>query len=507
MAKKYFIGIDIGTTFLKVGVYDLKGNLISYYDSGINLYNPKENEYYQDPEEFYLKTINSIKKCIVEKSIESNQIKCISLDGQMGGILAIDKNYNPVIYYDLGIDNKAKKYSFLLNEKNFDYIYNKTGCRSTYGQKIIYWSNNKKINKKIYKFIHIADYVSGKMCGVKPDNAFMNFSYLCWSGLCNGEKLNWSKEICNKFNIDMNKLPRIVEAFNIIGRLDRKHAELTGLKEGTPLVAGGGDGSVMLMGAGINKPGKIAVILGTAEGTNYSIEGMVKNSKLKLNNQYSIFRNLKFLQSYDLGGLTHSWFAKSLIGDVSIDKALFELDKKISNIPPCSEKLLFLPIFQNLIRTQNQYKKGAWIGLNLNHKIEHLYKSTLESIAFTRYLEFINIMKACKLDINKEAEIILIGGGAKSNIWSQIHADIFGKKVQRYTRNDFSTLGSAFIAAKGIEEINDISISIDNALIKRPYDYPEMKKHKKYKEFIKIFSFALDKTEEIFKKLNKFNIN
>ena len=507
MIKKYFIGIDIGTTFLKVGVYDLRGNLISYYNSGINLYNQKENEYYQDPEEFYSKTISGIKECITGKSIESSQIKCISLDGQMGGILAIDKNYNPVINYDLGIDNKSKKYSFLLNEKNFDYVYDKTCCASTYGQKIIYWSNNKKVNKKIQKFIHIADYVSGKMCSIKSDDAFMNFSYLCWSGLCDGEKLNWSKEICNKFNIDMNKLPRIVEAFNIIGRLDRRHAELTGLKEGTPVVAGGGDGSVMLMGAGINKPGIIAVLLGTAAGTIYSIESMVKNNKLKLNNQYSIFRDLKFLQSYDLGGLTHSWFAKSFIDDVNIDRALFELDKKISNIPQCSEKLLFLPIFQNLILSQNQYKKGAWIGLNSNHKIEHLYKSTLESIAFTRYLEFTKIMKACKCDINKEAEIILIGGGAKSNVWSQILADIFGKKVQRYTRNDFATLGSAFIAARGIGEINDISISIDIALIKRPHDYPEMKKHKRYKEFIKIFSFALDKTEEIFKKLNDFNIS
>ncbi|MCL4376876.1 MAG: FGGY family carbohydrate kinase [Actinobacteria bacterium] len=507
MVKKYFIGIDIGTTYLKAGIYDLNGNLINHYNSILNLYNQKENEYYQDTEEIYLKTIDCIKKCITDKSIESDQIKCISFDGQMGGILAIDKNYNPVINYDLGIDNKAKKYSFLLNKKNFKYIYNKTGCASTYGQKIIYWSNKRNINKKIQKFINIADYVSGRICGIKSDEAFMNFSYLCWSGLCDSEKLNWSKEICNKFNIDMNKLPRIVEAFNIIGHIDKRHAELTGLKEGTPVAAGGGDGSVTLMGAGVNKPGIIAVLLGTAVGTVYSIEGMVKNSKLKLNNLYSIFRDLKFLSSYDLGGLTHSWFTKSFMDNVNIDKSLFELDKKIINIPPCSENLLFLPIFENSILSQNQYRKGAWIGLNPNHKIEHLYKSTLESIAFTRYLEFTNILKACKRDINQEYEIILIGGGAKSDIWSQILSDIFGKRVQRYVRNDFATLGSAFIAAKSIGEIDDISNSIANALIKKPYDYPKMKKHKKYKEFMKIFGFALDKTEEIFTKLNNFNVN
>lgn len=175
MAKELFIGIDIGTTYLKVGIYNLNGELFAYSEDELELFNPKKDEFYQKPGEHYKKTLSGIKNCMENKSIHPGEVSAISFSGQMGGIMAVDKYFNPVINYDIILDKRAEKYSELLNKKNFEFVYKRTGCVSTYGGKIIYWSKNKEVSGKIFKFIQPADYVSGKMCGLASKDIFYGF--------------------------------------------------------------------------------------------------------------------------------------------------------------------------------------------------------------------------------------------------------------------------------------------------------------------------------------------
>ena len=116
MSKTYFIGVDLGTTYLKIGIYDTAGELHAHNSQQLNLFNPAEGEYFQDPEEFYTKTLKGIKKCISESTIDPKKIKGIGFDGQSGGIMAVDHNFNAVIDYDIIIDRRAEKYTKLLNE-------------------------------------------------------------------------------------------------------------------------------------------------------------------------------------------------------------------------------------------------------------------------------------------------------------------------------------------------------------------------------------------------------
>ncbi len=512
MAKIFFIGVDLGTTYLKIGIYNTVGDLLAYSSQELNLFNPEEGEYFQDPDEFYIKTLKGIKKCISESTIDPKNIKGIGFDGQSGGITAVDYNYDPVIDYDIIIDNRAEKYTKLLNEEYKDFIYKRTVCASTYGEKIIYWSNNKEVNRRIYKFIQPADFVSGRMCGLKGDQAFMGFSYLCWSGLCDAVKLNWSKEICNKFDVDVNKLPRIADTFEIIGYINRENAEKCGLMPGTPVIAGGGDGCVTMLGAGFNKPGKTGVLAGTANGIFEIVDKIYPDNKYKLFHQYSVFKNLKALLNFDMSGRSHFWFKETFYPGKDPDSCteyestFFKIEKTLSGIPQCSGKLMFFPNFNGTIWPYKPFIKGGWLGLDLTHKKEHLYKSILEAISFERYLDLLKIKEIHRTDANKIKEITVIGGGAESKAWCQILSDVFGEKVIKYKRNDFATLGSAFIAAKACGEIEDITDSIEGSLKIEEIFYPDDNRHKKYLEFIDIYKEAKGSLEEIFLKLSNFSL-
>ena len=221
MSKKLFIGVDLGTTYLKVGAYDLNGNILGYSSQELNLFNPKAGHFFQDPNEFYMKALCGIKKCIAEASLNPKDIKGIAFDGQSGGIMAIDYKFKPVIHYDIIIDDRAQEYSKLLNETHKDFIYKYTCCSSTYGEKIIYWSRNSEVSKNIHKFIQPVDFVSGRLCGLKGDDAFMGFSYLCWSGLCDARTLSWEQNICDKFDV-MDKMSLIkIPCLIICGKDDK----------------------------------------------------------------------------------------------------------------------------------------------------------------------------------------------------------------------------------------------------------------------------------------------
>ncbi len=507
MVKKLFIGVDLGTTYLKVGVYDRNGNVSGYSFQELNLFNPKAGQFFQNPNEFYRKTLQGIKKCISEASLSPKDIKGIGFDGQSGGIMAIDYEFNPVIDYDIIIDDRAKKYSKLLNETHKELVYKHTVCSSTYGEKVIYWSRNSEVSKKIYKFIQPADFVSGRLCGLKGDDAFMGFSYLCWSGLCDAETLNWAKELCDRFDIDMKKLPRIVDTFEIIGYLDEENAKECGLVSGIPVIAGGGDASVTLMGAGLNRPGKSAILSGTANGIFHVVDKIYPKNKYKLFHQYSVFRKLKMLLNFDMSGRSHFWFNRTFLSDGNTEDSFLNMEKKISNIPQCSEKLLFFPNFSGIIWPFKPYIRGGLLGLDFIHKKGHLYKSILEAIAFNRHLDLLKIKETCEYDESEKSDIIFIGGGAKSITWGQIFSDVLGTKVIKYKRNDFTTVGSAFIAAKAISEIESITDSIEAYLKIDRIFYPDEKKHRKYIEYIEIYKEANEALEDIFLKLNGFKLD
>lgn len=501
--QKYYLGIDIGTTFLKVAIYDLKEmKCLAAVSYQLELISNNDYELFQYPNIYYDKTVEGIKECIKIAGIDSKSIGAIALDGQMGGIMGIDHSFNPVTNYDILNDRKAIKYSDLLNIENADLIYENVGCLSTYGGKILYLLNNKKLSKKIKKFVQPAGFVAGKLCNLNYENAFMDYTYLCWSGLADYNNLDWSKFLCEKFEVSQDTLPRIVDPFEIIGYVSKSASRDCNLREGTPVAAGAGDGITTLFGAGINYTNQIAILIGSAVGIFFSRKDITFMDDYKYPNMYSVFKDLKFIQNWDFSGRSHFWFIEKFFNDKDRKNILADMDKDAENIEPGSGKLFFIPYFNGIIQPYKPFYKGAWLGLNFSHNKVNLYRSILESIAYSRYNDYVNIKNFLKLKNNEINSMAILGGGARSNLWAQIFSDLFDLKIIRYNHNDFAALGSATIAAKSINEIDDPRELIDSYNQVEKIFNPEKAKSGVYKKFAYLYKDMVNNLENFYKKLD-----
>jgi len=142
------------------------------------------------------------------------------------------------------------------------------------------------------------------------------------------------------------------------------------------------------------------------------------------------------------------------------------------------------------------------LGLNFSHDKTNLYRSVIESIAYSRYNDYINIKEFLKLKNNKFNNMKIMGGGAKSNLWAQIFSDLFGLKIIRYNHDDFATLGSATIAAKSINEISDPKEYIDSYNQVDKIFNPDKSKSKVYNKFAYLYKDLVNNLDSFYKKLD-----
>ncbi|MFZ3106995.1 MAG: FGGY family carbohydrate kinase, partial [Candidatus Hydromicrobium sp.] len=228
MSKKiYLIGVDVGTNGTKSAIFDDSGNLISEAFEESKLYYPELCAVEQDPDEIYISVINTIKECVQKSDIDVRNVEGIAIDGQMAGICSIDKNWSAATPYDSWLDTRCAPYIEKLKKEESKIISLTGGPPSfTHGPKMLWWKNEKpEVFKKIAKFIMPSAYAAGKLAGLKASEAYIDYTYIHFS--CFADILNnrWSEDLCKDFGLPMEKLPKIVKPWEIVGRLSKEAAE------------------------------------------------------------------------------------------------------------------------------------------------------------------------------------------------------------------------------------------------------------------------------------------
>jgi len=439
MGLKYLIGIDLGTTLAKCAIYDEKGEVVAKADKEIKVNYPKAGEAEQDPREFYTISCELIRKCLKRSQIYPKNIMGISIDSQMGGIMAIDRSFNPVIYYDTPLDSRSAAENEYMHKNFGNLILEKNGSFSTYGNKILYWKKRKEW-KDIYKFIQPSAYVAGKLAGLSSSNAFIDESFLCFSGLSDLKKSEWSNELCNKLQVDVDKLPKIAKSTDIIGETTSVSSTDTGLPKGIPICAGCGDQAAGFIGAGIFEPGSMIDVSGTACILGVCIDEYRYDFKNKtLACMKSAIGERYYLMSIVLGGRTHKWFVDEFFGNEKkerekIENNIYEfLDNMAKELPPGSDGLIAIDYLQGRFFPPDPNIRGLFIGHTWAHKRTHFYRAILESVAYDHYLAK-DIIKSLvpKLNLTK---VTAIGSGAKSRFWMQMKSDILQIPYQNLYRS------------------------------------------------------------------------
>jgi xylulokinase len=465
MPQKYLIGVDLGTSATKAALYQIDGKLIAQAAVEVPLHNPKPGVVEQDNEDFYSSAAETVRECVRTSGIEASSIAAIAFDSQMAGVGLIDEDYRPVARFDSWLDMRCQPYIDQMDKGAGDRITQLTGCPPTcdHGPKMLWWKHEQpEVYKRTAKFVMPGTYVAGRLAGLRADGAFIDHTYIHFSGFSDARNGTWSAELCERFGLDSQKLPRIVDPTEIVGQVLAGPAAEFGLASGTIIAAGAGDTAANALGAGIVRAGMLFDVAGTASVLAGCTDGFVADTANRaLLTMRSVIPGLWNPLAYiGGGGLALRWFRDQFY-NTSHGKALppdedlyAEMIALAAGAPVGSDGLLFSPHLGGRICPSSSDMRGAWAGFSWSHTQAHFARSILEGIA-CEYAYYLKILRQLVPDLEL-VEARVVGGGARSSTWNQIKADVLGVPYQRLAGSEFGTWGAAMIAGKAAGLISDL---------------------------------------------------
>lgn len=502
---KHLIGIDLGTTAAKCAIYGEDGACVVDAQEDMKIRYPHSGEAEQDAMDFYTVACRLIRRCLETSRIDPKSIAGIGIDSQMGGIMSVDRAYRPVTYFDTPLDSRSAGENRWMHDNFGDLILEKNGSFSTFGNKILYWKKRPEW-KDIHSFVQPSAFVAGKLAGLGGADAYMDETFLCFSGLADLKNAAWSEELCRKMDVDTAKLPRIVKSTHIIGETTAEAARDTGLPTGIPIVAGCGDQTAGFVGAGILGTGQIVDVSGTACILGACIDSYQFDAKHKtLACVKSAVGDQYYLITVVLGGRTHNWFIEEFFAEEARRVAAeggdiySHLDGKARAIPPGSDGLISINYLQGRFFPPDPSVRGLFIGHTWAHTKLHFYRAILESIAYDHFLtrEIIREL-APRTALHS---VTAIGSGAKSDLWMQIKADVLQTPYHTLHRSDLSTLGAALLAGLGVgmfaspQEVAKRFVSVNKRVDPTPGE------GEKYRKLIEIYGELFHTLKETYRRL------
>jgi xylulokinase len=456
---RYLIGVDLGTSSTKAALYATDGRLVAEAVAEVPLYYPRPGVVEQESDDFYRTAAETVRACLDGGGVDPRQVAAIAFSSQMAGVGSIDASYAPATRFDSWLDMRCQPYIAYLTDNHADLITRVTGCAPTcdHGPKILWWQHEQPEEyARVAKWVMPSAYVAGKMAGLTADQAFMDYTFIHFSGLADNQAGAWSPEICDLLGVDTDRLPSIVEPWRVIGEVTEAAARDFGLAPGTPIAAGCGDTAANALGAGVVRPGMIFDVAGTASVFAGCTDTFVADVEHRaLLTMRSVIPGLWNPLAYIAGGgQALRWYRDQFAGGAG-DAAYAELIAEATAVPPGSDGLLFSPHLGGRICPATPEMRGAWLGFSWGHTRPHFFRAILESIAF-EYAWYLGILREAIPDLAL-TETRAVGGGARSDAWNQIKADVLGVPYQRLARPEFGTWGAAMIAGKAAGVYDDLA--------------------------------------------------
>jgi xylulokinase len=460
----FLLGVDLGTTATKAALYDTSARLVSEGRSEVPLHYPQPGAVEQEMADFYQSAVLAIRQCMDSCRVHPSQVRGLAFDSQMAGIGAIDADFQPVMRFDSWLDSRCQPYIEEINRHFAERVTALTGCPPTcnHGPKMLWWANERPTDyRRIAKFVTPSSYVAGRAVKLRADEAFVDYTFLHFTAVSDAANGIWSEELCDALEIDVERLPRIVEPWTVIGELREDAALDFGLKAGTPVAAGCGDTAAGALGAGVVSPGMLLDTAGTASVLACCTDRYVADTRHRaLMVMRSVVPGIWNPLAYvGGGGLALGWYGREFCDshdrNPGLDESYEELFADAIEAPAGCDGLLFSPHLGGRICPAAPEMRGAWIGFSWGHTHKHFFRAILESIGY-EYAWYLRILRGLAPELSLLGARV-IGGGAKSEGWNQIKADILSVPYQQLDRKECATWGSALIAGKASGIIADLA--------------------------------------------------
>ncbi len=503
--NKYIIAHDLGTSGNKASLFNVDGTLAgsTVYAYDVRYFNGTWAE--QDADDWWKAVCVTSKQLIEETGVDPAEIGAVSFSGQMMGCLCVDKEGRPLRKSIIWADQRAQKQAARISEKiSQQDFYHIVGHRNTasYGVQKLMWVKDEEpeIYEQTYKVLNAKDYIVYKLTG----NFYTEYSDANSMGCFDLAKLGWSDELVSYAGIDGDKLPEVKPSTFVAGGVTEEAAALTGLKPGTPVVMGAGDGVTANVGAGSIEPGKTYSCMGTSAWITTTTEKPVFDPQMRSVTWAHAIPGLYAPNgTMQTAGGAYSWLKNTICQKESLlaaeqGRSPYDLiNEEIETSPAGSNGVIFLPyLLGERAPRWNPDAKGTFLGLKAETTRADMLRSVLEGVSMNLAIVLDILRTQVPID-----EIMVVGGGAKGRVWRQIMADVYDTRITVPTvLEEAGSMGACVIAGVGAGIYKDFG-AIDRFLKIEDVQEPDPAAVAVYKERRVVFDKCYDALTDVFPQL------
>lgn len=453
----FLIGLDVGSQSVKACVLNDAGERVAFASSPCALRVPTAGWAEQDPRDWQQALIAATRSACSEAAISVADEVTIGLACQVDGVVAADADHQPLRPAIIWMDRRAAAQSAALAERVGEQeLRALTGLNpdsSHSGPKAMWLRDNEPDTYRAARWLgSVNAYLNGWLTGhVVHDHANASSSLLY-----DLERRAWSQELIEAAGLDPRQLPEIGVAHHPIGTLRPQVARQLGLGTGTVVVCGTGDDHGGTLGAGAVGPGALVDVTGTAEPVTAPSSGLVIDPDGLVETHAHATDGVILLENpgFVSGGST-AWLAQ-VSGRTQAELLVAAQDAAIG-----SDGVLFLPALSGSMAPRwNDAMRGSFTGLSLGSGIEQLARAIVEGCCYA-LRDIVDRLEVLGVDAS---ELRVVGGGARSDLWLQIKADVTGRPVRRILGDCATSTGAAVLAGVGAEVFTDLDEAVGRAV-------------------------------------------
>lgn len=477
----YYIGIDLGTSAVKLLLMDEKGAIHNIVSKEYPLYFPHPGWSEQNPEDWFTHSMEGVKELIAD--CDRSKVAGISFGGQMHGLVVLDKEdqvIRPAILWNDGRTGKETDYlnQVIGKDKLSSYTANIAFAGFT-APKILWMKENEPENfAKIEKIMLPKDYLAYRLSGVHCTD----YSDASGMLLLDVKKKCWSEEMMEICGVKREQLPDLFESYEVVGTLKKELADELGLSENVKIVAGAGDNAAAAVGTGTVGDGRCNISLGTSGTIFISSKtfGVDENNAL---HSFDHADGYYHLMGCMLSAAScNKWWMDEILQDKDYAGEQAKIEKLGEN------HVFFLPYLMGERSPHNNPDaRATFIGMSMDTTRADMTQAVLEGVAFG-LRDSLEVARSLGIKIERTK---ICGGGAKSPLWKKIIANVMNLKVDVIESEEGPGYGGAILAAVGCGEY--ASVEEASAALVKVIDTvepdPELveKYEERYQEFRRIY--------------------
>lgn len=505
MSKTLLMAVDLGTSFIKAGIYDASSACVAEVMEEVKDYRPAPGIFIQKGEELFESVVQCMKAAALQLGDRAKDVEAISFTGQMSGFMGVDKDWNDITTWSCSLDTRYMPYADRQMSVLKDQFLGIGGTNFPQMAPKYEWFKTEypDASNKIAKYLMISGYVIGRLGELDMEDAVIDRTYIQWTGLADVQNDRWSDEICHAVGLDQKFLPRIVNSNTVCGKLSAAAARMTGLTAGITLVSGAGDKAAGCLGSG-------SVCLGDMifEASSYGEvsccvpEYRPDFEERRLDVIPSAVPGEFYATHFVAGsGITLDWFINTFARRQGEDlrTAFNNMGAKAAEIAPGSDGLMAIGLLGGSSMPSDGVLRGMWMGHDWSHRAEHFYRALLESFSF----DFALCIKSMERLYPEYAgsPVRIIGGGAKDPVWTQMNADVTGRAYFTINRKDAAMWGASILAGNAIGLFPDLKqTALDHVKAVREYA-PNGEMHKTYQKYVDLYAEYMVELRSFYKRI------